>query len=196
MKRGKDHITTASCLPDDPDTSFLSPISCGTGHVDVRLSYVSPRDYQFSCTNTPSSSALGRTRRKRRKPYHQYSQYHYNYYRPQLQRSHVAATSLGDYGDYVEDCNNYAPSTVGGCSEYSSAGGESRSPLVRQVRITDSPFSSIRGGGAAAGPTADVDCHVDVEAERFIQKFYTDLRLQKWMSSASSSYHTHHNVIY
>ncbi|CAN1161852.1 hypothetical protein LINPERHAP2_LOCUS24158 [Linum perenne] len=214
MKRGKDLIThhrqiTATCRPDDPDTSFLSPISCGSGHVDVRLSYVSPRDYQFSCTNTPSSSALRRSRRKSRKPYHhndggmkyvsrprynmhhyatqQYAQYHYSYYKPQ-QRSHVDATSHADVE--VEDT-----STVGGCSEYlSSAGGDSRSPLVRQVRITDSPFSSLRGAAAAAAAD-EVDCHVDVDAERFIQKFYMDLRLQKWMS-ASSSYHTTHSAIY
>ncbi|CAN1219011.1 hypothetical protein LINPERPRIM_LOCUS1498 [Linum perenne] len=196
MKRGKDLIThhrqiTATCRPDDPDTSFLSPISCGSGHVDVRLSYVSPRDYQFSCTNTPSSSALRRSRRKSRKPYHHndggMKYYHYSYYKPQ-QRSHVDATSHADVE--VEDT-----STVGGCSEYlSSAGGDSRSPLVRQVRITDSPFSSLRGAAAAAAAD-EVDCHVDVDAERFIQKFYMDLRLQKWMS-ASSSYHTTHSAIY
>ncbi|CAN1219008.1 hypothetical protein LINPERPRIM_LOCUS1498 [Linum perenne] len=194
MKRGKDLIThhrqiTATCRPDDPDTSFLSPISCGSGHVDVRLSYVSPRDYQFSCTNTPSSSALRRSRRKSRKPYHHNDggMKYVSYYKPQ-QRSHVDATSHADVE--VEDT-----STVGGCSEYlSSAGGDSRSPLVRQVRITDSPFSSLRGAAAAAAAD-EVDCHVDVDAERFIQKFYMDLRLQKWMS-ASSSYHTTHSAIY
>lgn len=47
--------------------------------------------------------------------------------------------------------------------------GFGKSPMVRQLRITDSPF-----------PLRDVeeDSHVDEAAEEFISKFYKDLRRQ------------------
>ncbi|MFS8000116.1 hypothetical protein Hanom_Chr12g01174591 [Helianthus anomalus] len=47
--------------------------------------------------------------------------------------------------------------------------GFGRSPMVRQLRVTDSPFplSSV-----------DEDCHVDEAAEEFISRFYNDLRRQ------------------
>ncbi|CAL1373424.1 unnamed protein product [Linum trigynum] len=187
IQRGKDLMTQhqisppGGCRPDDPEASFLSPISCGAGHVDVRLSYVSPRDYQFSCcSNSPSSAAARRSRRRPppRKPY-RYNQY----YRqpPQARYNHGDVDGRGGF-EVAESCA--ATSTVGGCSSssvFSSSGEGSWSPLVREVRITDSPFSSMRGGGAGAG---HVEGHVDTEAERFIQRFYTDLRLQKWMAAA------------
>lgn len=52
--------------------------------------------------------------------------------------------------------------------------GFGKSPMVRQLRITDSPF-----------PLRDVDedSHVDEAAEKFIQKFYKDLRLQNAMTN-------------
>ncbi|KAL8230346.1 hypothetical protein R6Q57_000124 [Mikania cordata] len=48
--------------------------------------------------------------------------------------------------------------------------GFGRSPVVRQLRITDSPFPLSTG---------DEDNHVDEAAERFINRFYCDLRRQK-----------------
>ena len=50
--------------------------------------------------------------------------------------------------------------------------GFGRSPMVvRQLRVTDSPFP-VAGGG-------DEDCHVDKAAEEFINRFYKEWRLQK-----------------
>lgn len=48
--------------------------------------------------------------------------------------------------------------------------GFGRSPLVRQLRVTDSPYpmSSSEGG----------DCHVDEAADEFIKRFYSQLRTQ------------------
>lgn len=47
--------------------------------------------------------------------------------------------------------------------------GFGKSPIVRQLRITDSPFP-LRD--------ADEDNQVDEAAEEFIQRFYNDLRRQ------------------
>ncbi|KAI3761583.1 hypothetical protein L1987_52003 [Smallanthus sonchifolius] len=46
--------------------------------------------------------------------------------------------------------------------------GFGRSPMVRQLRVTDSPFPLSNVG----------DSHVDEAAEQFISRFYNDLRRQ------------------
>jgi hypothetical protein len=51
--------------------------------------------------------------------------------------------------------------------------GFGRSPMVRQLRITDSPFPLS---------DTDEDCHVDKAAADFIEKFYRELRQQKKMA--------------
>lgn len=48
--------------------------------------------------------------------------------------------------------------------------GFGRSPVVRQLRVTDSPFPVN---------SVEDDNHVDEAAERFINRFYSDLRRQK-----------------
>lgn len=47
--------------------------------------------------------------------------------------------------------------------------GFGKSPMVRQLRITDSPFPIKDDGG---------DGQVDVAAEEFIKKFYKELKKQ------------------
>lgn len=50
--------------------------------------------------------------------------------------------------------------------------GFGKSPIGRQLRVTDSPFP-VRDD--------DGDCHVDLAAEDFIRKFYKELNMQKTM---------------
>ena len=57
--------------------------------------------------------------------------------------------------------------------------GFGRSPMVRQLRVTDSPFPI---------KDTDEDPQVDKAAEEFIRKFHKDLKLQKMMSALESPY--------
>lgn len=57
--------------------------------------------------------------------------------------------------------------------------GFGKSPMVRQLRITDSPFPLKDEG----------DSQVDKAAEEFIKKFYKDLKLQKNSAAFESPYH-------
>lgn len=57
--------------------------------------------------------------------------------------------------------------------------GFGKSPMVRQLRITDSPFPLKDEG----------DSQVDKAAEEFIKKFYKDLKLQKNSTAFESPYH-------
>ena len=58
--------------------------------------------------------------------------------------------------------------------------GFGRSPGVRQLRITDSPFP-------LSGVDEDEGGYVDEAAEQFISRFYKDLKLQNSKASFSSS---------
>lgn len=56
-----------------------------------------------------------------------------------------------------------------------------RSPVaVRQLRVTDSPFPL---------KDDDVDCHVDKAADEFIERFYKELRRQKWKAAQEAAYY-------
>lgn len=124
---------------------------------DVAMSYVSPlKDYEFSCSNTP----LIRRRRKR------YYQHRHNY---KHQKVFVDDIKFSEYQSTVE------------ASPAFSLPGFGRSPVtVRQLRVTDSPFS-IKD----ADENTD---QLDKAAEEFINKFYNELDKQKRTQSSSMFY--------
>lgn len=116
---------------------------------DVAMSYVSPpKDYEFSCSNTPLI--------RRRKSYYQY---HHNYNHQKL---------------FVDDIKFSEYESVEASPAFSLP-GFGRSPVtVRQLRVTDSPFSM-----KDAEENTD---QLDKAAEEFIQKFYMELEKQKRMA--------------
>jgi len=60
--------------------------------------------------------------------------------------------------------------------------GNGKSPMARQLRVTDSPFPLKDG----KGEELEEDVKVGKAAEEFIEKFYKNLRMQK---SLESPYH-------
>ncbi|PSR96880.1 Ras-associating and dilute domain-containing protein [Actinidia chinensis var. chinensis] len=126
----------------------------GSNHL---YSPAAPYENEFSCSNTPSF------------PFHVSKRKHHTH-------SHFFACAHAPPTEDDNDAVTASPAltwhTPVGWSEVASPAipGFRRSPAVRQVRITDSPF-----------PLRDVneDCHVDEAAEEFITKFYNRLRTQK-----------------
>ncbi|XP_038902794.1 uncharacterized protein LOC120089410 [Benincasa hispida] len=117
--------------------------------------------YEFSCTNTPAFPSFHYAFNKRR---HFFACAH----PPNTLDDDVAAVNA--FKAVWEALNNNNDVAVGVASP--SLPGFGRSPmLVRQLRVTDSPFP-LAGGD-------DEDCHVDKAAEEFINRFYKELRLQK-----------------
>lgn len=116
---------------------------------DVAMSFVSPRkEYEFSCSNTPLV--------RRRKRYYQY-RHNYNH------KLFVDDIKFSDQYQSVE------------ASPAFSLPGFGRSPVtVRQLRVTDSPFSM-----KDAEENTD---QLDKAAEEFIKKFYNELEKQKRMA--------------
>lgn len=122
-------------------------------------SYVAPHDYEFSCSNTPNYTF----------PFHISSSKRKNNFfgcahAPKTLDDDVVAVNAVKV--VLEMLNNER------VVEASPAlPGFGRSPFVRPLRITDSPF-----------PLKDVDednGYVDKAAEEFIQRFYKELKNQK-----------------
>ncbi|XP_052183017.1 uncharacterized protein LOC127795402 [Diospyros lotus] len=120
-----------------------SAFSCRSD--DVRLSFVSPREYEFSCSNTPIYLS-------KRKNHHR-----------------VDYISAAIHNVFVDEG-----------SPAMALPGFGMSPVVRQLRITDSPFP------LKDGDEEDDDAQVDKAAEEFISKFYRDLRRQTRMAALES----------
>ncbi|KAL5697573.1 hypothetical protein ACHQM5_028699 [Ranunculus cassubicifolius] len=138
MKRGKGVRKSIEHLVLNDHSSF----SCKPH--DAHLSFISPREYEFSCSNTPAY-----TFHSKRK-HHQHRRHHHD---------NNEMTSVRKVFEMLNqhDATQASPLLFG------------KSPLVRQLRITDSPF-----------PLGDceVSSHVDKEAEEFIQRFHEQLRWQ------------------
>ncbi|GAB4842292.1 hypothetical protein Ancab_012262 [Ancistrocladus abbreviatus] len=126
-----------------------------------------PREYEFSCSNTPSHYNF--------LPFHvsgKRKKSHYN--------SHQVTSTRTPPFELDEDvrsrvfelmCSNDAAGYEAAMSPILPGLGFGKSPMVRQLRITDSPFPLQYGG--------EEDNHVDQAAEEFIQKFYKQLKQQK-----------------
>ncbi|CAI0543487.1 unnamed protein product [Linum tenue] len=130
------------------------------------VSFVSPREYEFSCSNSPAALSSFYPFHKRRKAAPKYDD----------------ATTVAAVQRMLEMLNH---------SEASAAAspmmpGFGRSPAtVRQLRITDSPFP-VKDVGGDGG-------QVDRAADEFIKRFYKDLKSEKAtaaMDQSPSPYHS------
>ncbi|XP_077217974.1 uncharacterized protein LOC143852472 [Tasmannia lanceolata] len=131
---------------------------------DVNPSSYAPREYEFSCSNSPAFP-FHLTKRNKNHPH--FSQNRpLNYFSCKHPRS-AENDVVASLQKTLEILNYEMP-------EASPMLSFGRSPImVRQLRITDSPFPLKNG---------DEDSHVDKEAEEFIKRFYEQLRLQKRMA--------------
>lgn len=122
-----------------------------------------PREYEFSCSNTPNF-AFPINNKRRNQAQNHHSHFFACAHSPQTLDDDVATVNAVK-AVLAEMLNNDV------VAEASPAlPGFGRSPMVRQLRITDSPFP-LRD--------TDEDCQVDKAAEEFIQRFYRQLRQQK-----------------
>lgn len=140
-------------------TSYPSAFSCRS--MDLDTAFYSPKEVEFSCSNTPHPFFYSSKRRNRR-----HRDYYYNYKVAAIAKTFEILNS-----EILEtDVAVASPSPE---SEWSYG----KSPaVVRQLRVTDSPFS-IRE------EEEEVDGRIDREAEEFIRRFYEQLRLQQCVSS-------------
>ncbi|KAD4889301.1 hypothetical protein E3N88_21374 [Mikania micrantha] len=118
-------------------------------------------DYEFSCSNSPVNPLSLFTTNKK----------HHNFKKDLKKKSVI--TNENDHNEY--DRIFVDPAVIKALEMLTSAAaspavhGFGKSPVVRQLRITDSPFPLCNG---------EEDSYVDEAAEKFIMKFYNELRRQ------------------
>ncbi|KAK1365349.1 Avr9/Cf-9 rapidly elicited protein 146 [Heracleum sosnowskyi] len=139
---------------------YSTTISCGS--TDVAMSLVYPREYEFSCSNSPVYPSYS-SRKKHR--------HHHHHRHHQVEDLSVAQRVFDILSNYesVE------------ASPMINLPGFGRSPLVRQLRVTDSPFS-VRD-------VEENNPQVDKAAEDFIMKFKMELMKQQKRIESPSRYH-------
>lgn len=144
-----------------------SAFSCQT--IDIANSYISTRDYEFSCSNSPAY------------PFRYFNSKH----RKHGQNRHYFPKSYR-YDDFSTVTAVHRVLDILHSDQKSEASplvplpGFGKSPLVvRQLRVTDSPFSLKDDGDSQV---------VDKAAEEFIKKFYKDLRLERSLADFESPY--------
>ncbi|KAH0970543.1 hypothetical protein GBA52_022699 [Prunus armeniaca] len=134
------------------------------------VSFITPREYEFSCSNSPAIH----------NPFHfnKRNKHHHHYFTKTTRAyQYDDVTTMNAVQKVLEMLNN---EMVAEASPLVTLPGFGKSPMVRQLRITDSPFPLKEEG----------DSQVDKEAEEFIKRFYKDLKLQKRSAVLESpSYH-------
>lgn len=132
-------------------SSMYSGFSCRS--MDPNRSFYSPKEVEFSCSNTPLY---------KRKNRHSRFDYDYDYDYDAVAKALEILNSEASDAESVMASPSPAPMSW---SFVKSPAG------VRQLRITDSPFPLAED--------EEVDSHIDQEAEEFIKRFHEQLRLQQ-----------------
>lgn len=183
MKRGKlagkamaHNFILNHALSSSSSSGAFSGFSCRSNDA---LSFISPREYEFSCSNSPAAAS-----------FNNYLYKPFGHFNKRNKHSHYfTKSSTYDYDDVSNTVNavqkvllemynmnnNNIHQTVE-ASPLVTLPGFGKSPLgMRQLRITDSPFPLNFEGG---------DTQVDSKAEDFINRFYKNLKLQRLDSPA------------
>lgn len=128
---------------------------------DVHMSIVPLREYEFSCSNSPA--------------YPSYLSKRKNNYQPQRSYSYPAqdmnlARKVFDFLNKNDEFDQASSPLV-------ALPGFGHSPMVRQLRVSDSPFSVKE---CEENPQVDMDC------EEFIKMIRKDFERQETMASIES----------
>lgn len=154
-----------------PTDSLHSSFSCMS--VDPTHSFYNPtREVEFSCSNTPAYAYTSCShKRKNRKN----SSYDYEAVAA-IAKAFELLNNNNNTTDIFSDAESMAPSVAP--SPMINILGFGKSPrMVRQLRITDSPFPIMED---------EVSCDhgkVDKEAQEFINRFYEQLRSQQSLAT-------------
>jgi hypothetical protein len=127
-------------------------------------SFVSPHDYEFSCSNSPGVIKFHNKNKK-----HNHGRHHNN-----VSTIHKVLEILNDVSSFS------SPSPL------VTFPGFGKSPIGKKIRVTDSPFPLKE-------EEDDDHSYVDVAAEEFIKRFYKNLNLQQKLAAIQSPYNNSRN---
>ncbi|KMT00899.1 hypothetical protein BVRB_9g221710 [Beta vulgaris subsp. vulgaris] len=132
----------------------------------------SPQEYEFSCSETPLHRRYFTNKRKNNRQQEKSPLYIPS---PCPNLENIDNVNLEEVSNMLDIMLSNeeadAAADVPAASPLLPGLGFGRSPAVRQLRITDSPYPV---------QNVDDDKHVDQAAEAFINKFYSQLKKQKY----------------
>ncbi|XP_019200051.1 PREDICTED: uncharacterized protein LOC109193649 [Ipomoea nil] len=158
LKRGK--LAAGKALSHH----YSALITCRSHHSVRVFTGHAPHDYEFSCSNTPAAL--------------------FHHHASKRSRNHRRENKIdADVFQRVFEMLNDRPEAAVDGSPFTALPGFGRTPTVRQLRVTDSPFP--------LKDSEEINSQVDMDAEEFIRKFYTQLNLQskKAALESPSPYH-------
>ncbi|KAG5569685.1 hypothetical protein H5410_059451 [Solanum commersonii] len=175
LKRGKIVGKAISNLMLHPPHYSSSSFTCkSNNNNDVAMSFITRREYEFSCSNSPKFPLyFANNKRRRNRTY--------------------KSGEIDVVQKVFEILNTTSTSyEAGGTTSIAVASplallGFGKSPNnVRKLRVTDSPFP-------IKDSEENYNSQVDKDAEEFIKKFYKDLKQQKKIASleSPSPYHVY-----
>ncbi|MED6210670.1 hypothetical protein PIB30_066364 [Stylosanthes scabra] len=144
---------------------------------DTHLSFISPRarlptHYEFSCTNSPALMNVNRLRSTIKRTTKHHSKYD-------------DVSTLTAVQKVLDILNNTDNNKVE-ASPLVALPGFGKSPIGKQLRVTDSPFPLKDEGDNG---------QVDMAAEEFIRRFYKELNMQKKLAIESPiNYHNYYSA--
>ncbi|KAK9149331.1 hypothetical protein Scep_008088 [Stephania cephalantha] len=130
------------------------------------------KDYEFSCSNSPAlpSYIINNNKNKHTNSSH--------YYFSPIRPSNSSDDDVANFATIQKILEMLNYSEVGSPAAVMRR-STTPSPLVRQLRITDSPFP-------LRNDDEDYDGRVDQRAEMFIESFYEQLKQQARLTSSGS----------
>ncbi|XP_060211536.1 uncharacterized protein LOC132638783 [Lycium barbarum] len=159
LKRGKIAGKAISNIMLHPHYSSSS-FTCKSNN-DVAMSFVTRREYEFSCSNSPAFPLYFANKRRRN---HRYKS-----------EEIAVMQKVFEMLNTTTNTTNYDAAVASPLA----LPGFGKTPNVRQLRVTDSPF-----------PLKDSEennnSQVDKDAEEFIKNFYKDLKQQKKIAALES----------
>ncbi|KAJ4917814.1 Uncharacterized protein Rs2_03364 [Raphanus sativus] len=170
LKRGKNLMfhKRRRVPADSTSSNALNAASSAAGAASLRL------EYEYSCSNTPNYSFPFYNISFMKKKSHNNSLFACGQTPQTLDDDAAAARAVLELINGVCDGGNVTPTAYSAAlSPYFPGFG--RTPLVRPLRVTDSPFPLTPANDDVAKR------QVDQEADDFIKKFYKNLNQQKKM---------------
>ncbi|CAM8988915.1 unnamed protein product [Rhodiola kirilowii] len=162
-------------------TSSSSPLS----HNRNRRMSTPSTEYEFSCSNTPAYT-FPIFHSKRNNNNNKHSHFFGCTHAPRTNEEEEDITTANAVKMVLEMLNNHSDITKYTDEKFERMSvqpspalpgfGKSPAVRVRQLRVTDSPFPLHDAGG---------DCQVDEKADKFIAKFYNDLKRQRILATPS-----------
>lgn len=173
LKKGKIAGKAISNLMLHPPHYSSTSFTCKSNNNDVAMSFITRREYEFSCSNSPVFPLYFANNKRRRN-------------RTYKSEEIAVVQKVFEILNTTSTTYDAAGTTTIAASPLALLGFGKSPNNVRKLRVTDSPFP-------LKDSEENYNSQVDKDAEEFIKKFYKDLKQQKKIASleSPSPYHVY-----